>query len=95
MNAKQYTYRVLWSEDDQEFVGLCAEFPSLSCLEMEQDAALHGIVRLVEDTIKDMIHNGKDGAATSCLEKVFRSFCCANHAGNASSACYSVRRSQG
>jgi hypothetical protein len=23
-----YTYRVTWSEDDQEYVGLCAEFPS-------------------------------------------------------------------
>ena len=33
MNAKLYTYRVLWSEEDAEFVGLCAEFPSLSWLE--------------------------------------------------------------
>ena len=22
----RYTYRVTWSEDDQEYVGLCAEF---------------------------------------------------------------------
>ena len=27
-----YTYRVEWSEDDQEFVGTVAEFPSLSYL---------------------------------------------------------------
>lgn len=27
-----YTYRVQWSEDDEEYVGLCAEFPSLSWL---------------------------------------------------------------
>lgn len=59
MNAEQYTYRVLWSEDDQEFVGLCAEFPSLSWLDQKQDAALHGIVELVKDTLKDMIHNGE------------------------------------
>jgi hypothetical protein len=26
----RYTYRVTWSEDDNEYVGLCAEFPSLS-----------------------------------------------------------------
>ena len=51
---EKYTYRVIWSEEDQEFVGLCAEFPSLSWLEEEQDAALHGIVRLVSDTLKDM-----------------------------------------
>ena len=29
----RYTYRVTWSEEDQEHVGLCAEFPSLSWLE--------------------------------------------------------------
>ena len=29
-----YTYRVEWSEDDQEFVGTVAEFPSLSYLRM-------------------------------------------------------------
>lgn len=52
MNAKQYTYHVLWSEENQEFVGLCAEFPILSWLESEQDAALHGIVKLVDDAIK-------------------------------------------
>lgn len=25
-----YTYRVNWSGEDGEYVGLCAEFPSLS-----------------------------------------------------------------
>lgn len=54
---EKYTYRVIWSEEDQEFVGLCTEFPSLSWLEEEQDAALHGIVRLVSDTLKDMEAN--------------------------------------
>ena len=34
---EKYTYRVIWSEEDQEFVGLCAEFPILSWLEEEQD----------------------------------------------------------
>ena len=30
MNIKHYTYRVTWSPDDDENLGLCAEFPSLS-----------------------------------------------------------------
>ncbi|MDR0882396.1 MAG: type II toxin-antitoxin system HicB family antitoxin [Candidatus Adiutrix sp.] len=51
---KQYTYRVIWSEDDHEFVGLCAEFPSLSWLEKNQEEALRGIVALVGQTIADM-----------------------------------------
>lgn len=58
MNSKQYTYRVIWSEEDQEFVGLCAEFPSLSWLEEDQEAALRGIVALVKDTVADMEQTG-------------------------------------
>ena len=26
----RYTYRVTWAEEDEEYVGLCAEFPNLS-----------------------------------------------------------------
>lgn len=50
----RYTYRVIWSEDDQEFVGLCAEFPSLSWLNGKREAALRGIVALVRDAIADL-----------------------------------------
>jgi len=50
----RYTYRVIWSEDDQEFVGLCAEFPSLSWLSAEREEALRGIVTLVRDTVADL-----------------------------------------
>jgi len=50
----RYTYRVTWSEDDKEYVGLCAEFPSLSWLAKTPGAALKGIRKLVEDVVKDM-----------------------------------------
>ncbi len=30
MDKDRYTYRVTWSDEDGEYVGLCAEFPSLS-----------------------------------------------------------------
>jgi hypothetical protein len=30
MNTKHYTYRVIWSPEDDEHLGLCAEFLSLS-----------------------------------------------------------------
>jgi hypothetical protein len=39
----RYTYRVTWSEDDQEYVGLCTEFPSLSWLDKTPESALKGI----------------------------------------------------
>ena len=54
MEASYYTYRVLWSEEDQEFVGLCAEFPSLSWLDEDQRAAFDGIVQLVSECLGDM-----------------------------------------
>ncbi len=49
-----YTYRVTWSEDDQEYVGLCAEFPSLSWLSSSPEAALRGIRGVVADVVADL-----------------------------------------
>ena len=53
----RYTYRVTWSEEDGEHVGLCAEFPSLSWLEKTPEKALQGIRGLVKETIADMRKN--------------------------------------
>ena len=53
----KYTYRVTWSEDDAEYVGLCAEFPSLSWLAQTPEAALKGIRKLVDEVISDMLRN--------------------------------------
>jgi predicted HicB family RNase H-like nuclease len=50
----RYTYRVTWSEEDQEYVGLCAEFPSLSWLESDPEQALAGIRSLVKATVADL-----------------------------------------
>ena len=54
-----YMYRVTWSEDDGEYVGLCAEFPSLSRLAKTPEAALKGIRRVVSDVVKDMKSNNE------------------------------------
>lgn len=50
----RYTYRVTWSEEDEEYVGLCAEFPSLSWLAAEPEAALRGIRQVVAEVVADM-----------------------------------------
>ncbi|WP_404416215.1 type II toxin-antitoxin system HicB family antitoxin [Marinospirillum sp.] len=55
----RYTYRVTWSEEDQEYVGMCAEFPSLSWLEETQEGALSGIRSLVRECLRDMEENGE------------------------------------
>jgi predicted HicB family RNase H-like nuclease len=56
---KKYTYRVSWSEEDAEFVGLCAEFPSLSWLGASHEAALKGIMKVVREVVVDMQDNGE------------------------------------
>ena len=55
----QYTYRITWSEEDGEFVGTCAEFPSLSWLAPKQDEALKGIRKVVQDAVADMKASGE------------------------------------
>lgn len=54
-----YTYRVTWSAEDREHVGLCAEFPSLSWLAKTPTAALQGIRRLIAQVVTDMKANGE------------------------------------
>ncbi len=56
----KYTYRVTWSDEDGEYVGLCAEFPSLSWLADTQEAALAGIKSTVKQVIQDMQSTGED-----------------------------------
>ena len=55
----KYTYRVSWSEEDGEFVGLCAEFPSLSWLDRKPELALTGIRKVVSASIRDMKKSGE------------------------------------
>ena len=59
MTVDHYTYRVTWSAEDGEYVGLCAEFPSLSWLAPTQEDAFAGIRALVSEVIEDMQGNGE------------------------------------
>ena len=55
-----YTYRVSWSDKDGEYVGLCAEFPSLSWLADTPEEAFSGIRRIVSDCLNDMQADGEE-----------------------------------
>ena len=59
MTVDHYTYRVTWSADDEEYVGLCAEFPSLSWLAPTQEEAFSGIRNVVADCVADMRANNE------------------------------------
>lgn len=54
MQTDHYTYRVTWSAEDKEHVGLCVEFPSLSWLAKTPEDALKGIRKAVAQVVRDM-----------------------------------------
>lgn len=58
-DQNHYTYRIIWSEEDQEYVGLCAEFPSLSWLDKDDFEAYKGIRNLVNEVISEMKDSGE------------------------------------
>ena len=57
--ADRFTYRVTWSAEDNEYIGLCAEFPSLSWLARTPEDALGGIRRIVRAAVRDMEEAGE------------------------------------
>lgn len=65
-----YTYRVSWSAEDQEYVGTCAEFPSLSHLAATKVEALQGIEQLVASVVQDMQRNN-EAVPTAIAERAF------------------------
>ena len=54
-----FAYEVMWFPEDNEYVGLCAEFPSLSWLEPSPEEALKGIRHIVANVVADMEANGE------------------------------------
>lgn len=55
-----YTYRVTWSPEDEEFVAVCLELPSLSWLAASPQEALMGVEHVVREAITDMTSNDED-----------------------------------
>ena len=64
-----FTYRVTWSEEDGEYIGLCAEFPSLSWLASEPETALQGIRQVVAEVVADLQASGEDVPEPLALKK--------------------------
>ena len=57
--SEHYTYRITWSAEDGEQLGLCAEFPSLSWLAPTPEEALTGIQNLVRSVLADLRSSGE------------------------------------
>ena len=57
MKIEHYTHRITWSAEDEEYLGLCAEFSLLSLLSWlagSPEKALSGIRQLVAVVVADM-----------------------------------------
>ena len=59
-DVEQYTYKIFWSDEDQEWVGVCAEFGApLSWLDPDKQAAERGIRTLVRESIEILEEHGE------------------------------------
>ena len=54
----RYTYRVLWSDEDEQYAALCAEFDLLSHLDDTPENALTGIRDLVSHAVQLNLEEG-------------------------------------
>ena len=69
-NPEQYTCWVVCSpEDNNDYIGLCSGFPSLSWIANNYDEAFSGIKTLLKDCIIDMQQN-KEPIPDDCLEHI-------------------------
>ena len=56
----KYTFETTWSEEDEQFLGLCKEFPFLSAFGDTQEEAITQIKEVVEFSIDWMQKDGED-----------------------------------
>ena len=59
MNFDHYAYRVTWSPEDGEYLGLCAELASLSWVAPTPEKALSGIRRVAAEAVADVQLDGE------------------------------------
>jgi predicted HicB family RNase H-like nuclease len=60
VDLSHYSYRVVWSPDDGEYVATALEWgPALSWLDADPTAALAGLRDLIRESIEDLTADGK------------------------------------
>jgi predicted HicB family RNase H-like nuclease len=55
-----YTYRVTWSEEEQQFLGLCSEMPSLSAFADDRFEAMKQIIEVVKTSVAWIMEEGQE-----------------------------------
>jgi predicted RNase H-like HicB family nuclease len=72
---EKYSYRVFWSAEDGEYVGICAELPGLSWLAKKPEAALRGVRGLAREAVEILQEDGDpvpEPIATRTYSGVFK-----------------------
>ena len=59
MDINKFTYQVLWSEADHEYVATVAEFPLLSWLDADRQQAEQSLLDLVAEVVEDIEDSGE------------------------------------
>lgn len=58
-SADKYTYRLLWDEDKERYLGVCSEFPDLKYEAASTNDALTGIQNRVAEEIETFARQRK------------------------------------
>lgn len=58
--TNRYTYKIEWSDEDEEWVGAVLELPNLSWLDKTPDQALNGIQQVARECVSDMLIHGEE-----------------------------------
>lgn len=59
-NTRDYIYSVVWSEEDDAYIGRVLEFPSLAAHGSTQAKALSEIRTVVQHAFEDLLDSGED-----------------------------------
>jgi hypothetical protein len=73
--VNRYTYRVEWSPEHDEHIGVCLEFPSLSYYAPSMRETIAGIEEAVDEYVDDMTANGGTPPAPLAERKLQRNIC--------------------
>ncbi len=66
--SEQYSFNVLWSEQDGSFLALCPEFPGLSALGQTPDEAIKEGTVALELFLEEIRASGQDPPSPRTLE---------------------------
>jgi predicted RNase H-like HicB family nuclease len=60
MNAAQYTYEAMWSEEERVFIARVAEFPALEARGDSRGSSLRALRSVVDAVVKDLVESSEE-----------------------------------